>query len=97
MKTLLWREVTKSIDILNFIKSYREEGGFQAVWVIYQILLTITVTVALAERSFSKLKLIKTYLRTTMLQEKLNGLVMILIENQYLDKLNFNNLIKEFA
>ena len=32
-----------------------------------------------------------------MLQEKLNGLVMILIENQYLDKLNFNNLIKEFA
>jgi hypothetical protein len=97
LKTLLRREVTKSIDILNFIKSYREEGGFQAVWVTYRILLTIPVTVASAERSFSKLKLIKTYLRTTMSQERLNGLAMISIENEYLDKLNFDNLIEEFA
>ena len=97
MKTLLRMEVTKSIDILNFIKSYREEGGFQAVWVTYRILLTILVTVASAERSFSKLKLIKTYLRTTMSQERLNGLAMISIENGYLDKLNFDNLIEEFA
>ena len=97
LKTLLRMEVTKSIDILNFIKSYREEGGFQAVWVTYRILLTIPVIVALAERSFSKLKLIKTYLRSTMSQERLNGLAMISIENEYLDKLNFDNLIEEFA
>ena len=97
LKILLRMEVTKSIDILNFIKSYREEGGFQAVWVTYRILLTIPVTVALAEMSFSKLKLIKTYLRITMSQERLNGLAMISIENKYLDKLNFNNLIEEFA
>jgi hypothetical protein len=97
LKTLLRREVTKSIDILNFIKSYREEGGFQAIWVTYRILLTIPVTVALVKRSFSKLKLIKTYLRTTMSQERLNGLAMISIKNEYLDKLNFDNLIEEFA
>ena len=33
LKTLFLKDVTKSIDILNFIKSYREEGGFQAIWV----------------------------------------------------------------
>jgi hypothetical protein len=68
LKTLLLNDVTKSIDILNTIKSYWEEGGFQTVWVAYCILLTIPVTVASVERTFSKLKLIKTYLRTTMSQ-----------------------------
>ena len=32
-----------------------------------------------------------------MSQERLNGLAMISIENGYLDKLNFDNLIEEFA
>jgi hypothetical protein len=97
LKTLLSKDVTKSIDILNTIKSYWEEGGFQTVWVAYRILLIIPVTVASAERSFSKLKLIKTYLRTTMSQERLSGLAMISIENEYLDKLNYDDLIEEFA
>uniref|UniRef100_A0A2N9GKG5 TTF-type domain-containing protein n=1 Tax=Fagus sylvatica TaxID=28930 RepID=A0A2N9GKG5_FAGSY len=97
LKTLLPKDVTKSIDILNTIKSYWEEGGFQTVWVTYRILLTIPVTVASAERSFSKLKLIKTYLRTTMSQERLSGLAMISIENEYLDKLNYDDLIEDFA
>ena len=43
------------------------------------------------------LKLIKTYLRTTMSQERLSGLAMISIENEYLDKLNYDDLIEEFA
>ena len=30
-----------------------------------------------------------------MSQERLNGLTMISIENEYLDKLNFDNLIEE--
>ena len=97
MKTLLPKNVTKSIDILNTIKSNWEEGGFQTVWVTYRILLTIPVTVTSAERSFSKLKLIKTYLRTTMSQERLSGLAMISIENEYLDKLNYDDLIEDFA
>jgi hypothetical protein len=97
LKTLLPKDVTKSIDILNTIKSYWEEGGFQTVWIAYRILLTISVTVASTEMSFSKLKLIKTYLRTTMSQKRLSGLVIISIENEYLDKLNYDDLIEEFA
>ena len=97
MKTLLLKDVTKSIDILNTIKSYWEKCGFQMVWVAYCILLTIPVTVASTERSFFKLKLIKTYFRTTMSQERLSDLAIIPIENEYLDKLNYDDFIEEFT
>ena len=49
------------------------------------------------ENSFSKLKLIKTYLQTTMSQKRLSGLAMISIKNEYLDKLNYDDLNEEFA
>ena len=32
-----------------------------------------------------------------MSQERLSGLAMISIEKEYLDKLNYDNLIEEFA
>jgi hypothetical protein len=59
--------------------------------------LTIPVTVASAERSFSKLKLIKSYLRSTMSQERLNGLAILSIEKKMLENLEYKNLISNFA
>ena len=58
---------------------------------------TIPVTVAFAERSFSKLKLIKSYLRSTMSQEKLSGLAILSIEKKMLEELKYKNLICQFA
>ena len=55
------------------------------------------MTVSSAERSFLKLKLIKTYLRNSMSQDRLNRLAMVLIENDLLDKISYENLINEFA
>lgn len=94
---MLPKDITKSVDILDFIRSYVDDGGFQCAWVAYRILLTIPVTVASAKRSFSKLKLIKSYLRTTMSQERLNGLATISIESSFLDKLDYDTLIEDFA
>ena len=42
---------------------------------IYRIMLTISV--ASVEKSFSKLKLIKSYLRSTMSQQRLNKLTLL--------------------
>ncbi|CAN6712277.1 unnamed protein product [Malus baccata var. baccata] len=55
------------------------------------------VTVASAERSFSKLKLTKSYLRSTMLQERLNGLAILSIEKKLVEKLDYVNFISTFA
>ena len=53
-------------------------------------------TVAFAERNFSKLKLIKSYLRLTMLQERLSGLAILSIENEMLVELECKKLISNF-
>ncbi|XP_070397903.1 zinc finger MYM-type protein 1-like [Nothobranchius furzeri] len=49
------------------------------LWTGLRIELTVPMTVAEAERSFSKLKLIKNYLRSTMSQQRLAGLSIICI------------------
>ncbi|KAH7661168.1 Ribonuclease H-like protein [Dioscorea alata] len=56
-------------------KIYEDVFGF--LHDLQKILLTIPITIALAEKSFLKLKLIKSFLRSTMSQERLNGLPII--------------------
>ncbi|XP_022852714.1 uncharacterized protein LOC111374290 [Olea europaea var. sylvestris] len=78
LREVISTEMNGAADVLNYIK--RMNCCFANALVAYRILLTIPVTVASAERSFSKLKLIKSYLRSTMSQERLNGLSMISIK-----------------
>ncbi|GJN39994.1 hypothetical protein PR202_gb29154 [Eleusine coracana subsp. coracana] len=65
--------------------------------IAYRILFTVPVTVASAERSFSKLKLLKNYLRSTMSQERLNGLATLCIEKELLDAVDIDTIITDFA
>ena len=58
---------------------------------------TLPVTVASAERSFSKLKIIKTYLRSTISQDRLDGLALLAIENECAKQMNIDDLIDRFA
>jgi hAT family C-terminal dimerisation region len=61
------------------------------------LFLTLPVTVASAERSFSKLKLIKQYLRSTMSQLRLSSLAMLSIERLRAKTLDLDPLITRFA
>ena len=93
LKEVLPKETTKPIDVLNYLKVM--DGCFPNTWIAYIILLTILVTVASGERSFSKLKL--SYLRSTMSQERLNGLAILSIEKAMVDKIDYAALISTFA
>ena len=55
------------------------------------------VTNCSGERSFSKLKLIKNYLRNTMGDERLNSLSILNIENEILKNADCSDLIDVFA
>ena len=56
-----------------------------------------SVSMASSERSFSKLKLEKNYLRFTMSQERLNGLATLCIEKRLLDEINIETITDDFA
>ncbi len=67
------------------------------VWTALRIALPLPVTVAQAERSFSKLKLIKSYLRSPMSQERLSGLAIISINLSIGEQISYDDIIDDFA
>lgn len=81
------------IEILKFLKRH---DYFPNAIIAYRVLLTIPRTVASAERNFSKLKLLKSYLRSTMTQERLNDLAMIALESDILEKIEYEFIIENF-
>jgi len=68
-----------NMELLTVLHEKKLAEIYPNMWVALRISATLPVTVAAAERSFSKLKLIKTYLRSTMMQERLSGLAIISI------------------
>ena len=54
-------------------------------------------TNATSERSFSKLKLVKTYLRSTMSKAYLNHYMMFSVYKENVDSLDLPDLAKEFV
>jgi hypothetical protein len=81
------------VEVLSFLKRH---GCFPNASIAYRVLLTIPVTVASAERSFSKLKLLKSYMRTTMTQQRLNDLATISLESEVLEKIGYEDIIEDF-
>ena len=65
--------------------------------ITYHILFTVQVTITSVERSFSKLKLLKNYLRSTITQQSLNGLTTLCNEKKLLDDINIDHIRSDFA
>ena len=59
--------------------------------------LTIGISIASCERSFSKLKMIKSYLRFTMSDDRLSALSILSIEKDSVQKLDFEDIMADFA
>jgi hAT family C-terminal dimerisation region len=89
--------ITKVIDVLNTIKKKGMENLLPNVIIAYRILLTLSVSVASGERSFSKLKMIKNYLRNSMNQGRLNELTIMSIEHEIANTIEYDDVIDEFA
>ena len=82
---LLWERIWKGKndrreDIPDSIDATLEQidkDAYVNIYTILQILITIPISSASCERSISTLRNLKTYLRSTMVQDRLNGLALM--------------------
>ena len=82
-------------DLSNFIYPYREP--FFELYKIIQIAMTLPVTSAACERSFSRLRMIKTYLRNSMADDRLDNLATIAMHRHRSENLDMNKIVLQFA
>lgn len=85
--------------LLKFIIENNLERTFNESVKLLKVLVTIPMTTSEAERCFSTLKRVKTFLRSTMGEDRLTALAMLSIEKQVIsDMCDFNErVIDRFA
>lgn len=86
--------LTKPTSIVKTLED-SNKALYPAIYAILLVLLTMPVATATVERSFSVLKRVKTYLRSTMNQERLSSLALLHIHREV--EIDVNQVIDEFA
>ncbi|GBO00672.1 hypothetical protein AVEN_93671-1 [Araneus ventricosus] len=94
-----FRNMTGAISLLQFIIENNLQTTFSQTYKLLLIIVTIPMTTAEAERCCSTLKRVKTFLRSTMSEDRLSALAMLSIEKRMISDIpKFNeNVINLFA
>ena len=86
-----------ALDVLQWLTKYRLCESPPYLFLCLKLYLTVAVSIASCKRSFSKLKLIKCYLKSIMGKSKLSALAILSIESDFVEMLSFENIILEFV
>ena len=91
------KSVVNAQDLVKFLQSnHRLLSSLPDLKLVANLLLVMAATNAVSERSFSALKLIKTYLRSTQTQERLNNVMTLYVLKDLTDSLNMVDIANEF-
>ena len=71
--------------------------AYSELYTVYHFLLTLAITQVKCERSFSKLKLIKTRLRSSLSQENLESLILMSLETDILNRVSLDKVVDMLA
>ncbi|CAI6354123.1 unnamed protein product [Macrosiphum euphorbiae] len=88
---------TKAVyNWLDFLKENQRQNVFPNFKKVLIHFATIPVTSCSCERVFSKLPIVKSKLRSTMLQERLESFLLLLVEQEKLMNVQIEEVIDEF-
>ena len=86
-------------DTLTYLRSLSsvQRDFFSQMLLLARLIHLIPATNAVSERSFSTMRRIKSYLRSTMLQPRLNYLMILNIYKEQLDDVDLSSIANEFV
>lgn len=87
-------------EVINFLKSMSEikrNYFFRQIIKICKLLLVMPATNAESERNFSVLRRVKTWLRSTMTQERLNNLMTVHVHKDKTDLMDMKRIAELFV
>jgi hypothetical protein len=79
-KNCILQSIDENYIILNDVKKVLTKQTFPNLYKLFQVALTFPISSFTCERSFSAMRRIKTWLRTSMLQEKFKNISVLYIE-----------------
>lgn len=96
---LLKHQVKSSGDAARTLRGMPVEvrGLFDQVEALVRLLLVVPVSSTEAERSFSALRRLKTWLRSTMSQERLNHTAVCHVHKHKMDAMNLREICRQFV
>ncbi|XP_052295941.1 uncharacterized protein LOC107178787 isoform X4 [Citrus sinensis] len=83
-------------DLSQWLVSTRKATIFPLVYRIIVLVLTLPVSTATTERSFSAMRIVKTRLRNKMEDEFLTDSLIMYIEREIAEKLSIESIVNEF-
>ena len=87
----------KKIQMFRFINENEFMHAFPNVSVVFRLYLCLIISDCSGERSFSVRKRVKSQLRSSMGKKRLISLALLCIENELLEKIDTDDIIKSFA
>ena len=77
--------------------SHGQRVHFSQVKRLFQLVLVMPASNASSEKSFSALRRLKSYLRTTMMQERLKYLMLLYVQKNRTDALDLKAILNNFV
>jgi len=97
VKNCVVRSSTKLQIDLDKIKKVAQSEVYPNLYILLKVALSIPVSSALCERSFSIMRRIKNWLSTSMGQERFSSLSIINIEREVSNQLKAEDILIEYA
>ena len=86
----------KSVNDLCQV-AYKHKSIFPCIYKVFKLLFTAPVSVAKDERTFSKMKIIKNFLRSTTSDGRLEDLIVLAAEKDLTDNVDLDEVLKVWS